>query len=326
MNHLETPRCPLRLLALGACLALIAGACDSDSGTQGTTGDVTQDATASDTAGEDTTEAADTGAPPVDDAFVDPDTSDPGSDGDTTGATADTSEADTSSPVPDATADDTTTAHDTTQPSDTADPGVCLPENCPVAQSGPIGIAITYHPSNVQPPTLQGLASGSSSPSGLHDLVAVDIYPTNAISPLLTVNITDNYDPAAGRGTNGTVTFEPDLWMIFLGLDLRFQASGFGQNFDEQVEQDLEAGGCWTISGNTLQSDLSVCASSWPDDVEMPDSAEFAYDDATGQFRLKLVLTREFMMSFVPPEYASLAGIFITGDLVLVATATRNAD
>ena len=179
-------------------------------------------------------------------------------------------EADTTAPADTAVAEDTTAPADTTGATDTAvatdttTTAACTGE-CPAASNGSIGVPITLMPGTAQPPTLTGLANGSAAPTATYELTAVDIYRYNALSPLISLGIEDNYDPNTGRGTNGATNFGTDLWGVFLNLDISLNLSAVGQTFDQELDQDIYGGGCYALSGNTIVSDLGYCAGGWPE-------------------------------------------------------------
>jgi len=257
-----------------------------------------------------------------------------------TGDTADTTEpmdtamsAETSIPV-DTNPEETTEPADTT-PADTT-PADAIDDTGPIdagpADTGPMGdadagcsaeclevepglpgVAITLQGMSVNAPVLRGIL-GQSAPLGRFELVATDVYPKGAVSSFVSLGVTD------GGSTNGAAELEADTWGVYLDLDLAVALSAFGQSFDQAARQELVGGGCYAIAGAMLESDLSHCAVGWPDDVEVPDEAEFEYDNATGVLEMKLVLSKAFLLSLVPAEYAGLAGLAITGPLALVLT------
>jgi len=276
-----------------------------DAGDDTASSGVTEDGVGGDAALTDTASAADTAvadtAPEADTAVAE-DTTQP----------ADTTVAeDTSEPA------DTTQPTDTTVAEDTSTGEECTGE-CPYASNGGIGIDLTLHDRTVQPPTLSGLASGSDYPIATYELTGVEIYQYNTFASFVSVSISDNFDANTGRGTNGTANFGDDLWAVFLNLDVTMALSAIGQNLDQEVDEEVYGGGCYTFSGNTIYSDLGYCAGGWPEGVDPPDEAEYSYDDGTYSLKLKLTFTKEFILAQVPAEYATLAGFAITGDLVLI--------
>lgn len=253
----------------------------------------------------DTRPVPDTAAPddtaPEDAAPIDADTAD--------SAPADVGPSDTNDPVEDtSTLDGGPTDASDTDATDATQ--VCTSECLEVAPGLP-GVAITLQALSVSAPTLRGVL-GQSAPLGRFELVAIDVYPKGAVPSFVSLRVAD------GGDTSGAAELEGDTWGVYLFLDLAVSLSAFGQGFDQAARQELAGGGCYSLSGAILESDLSHCATGWPEDVDVPDAAEFEYDDASGSLEMKLELSKEFLLSLVPPEYAGLASLGISGPLNLV--------
>jgi len=307
---------PLRCLLLPA-LAFAVFACDGD-----TSAGVAQDGR--DGASLDAADTSDTAAPPdavdvldtvdaldtaPDLADTTPDPVDTAPEADTTPDVADTNPADTA--PEDTTPDVADTTADTAPDTQEEVVDTC-PAECPVVDQGPTGVAITLQPRTVAAPDLKGLIDASSAPSGRFELKSIDVYQKDTVSSFVGLTITNKGDTA------GATVIEPDVWALRLLLDLQVDVNAIGQNFGTSNRSELLGGGCYTIADALIESDLSHCAASWPEGAEVPDRAEFEYDQPTGKLALKIELSKDFLLSFVPPEYAGLAGFAITGPLRLV--------
>lgn len=224
-------------------------------------------------------------------------------------ASADVGPSDTSEPIEDTSVLDADSA-DASDTGSTDTTQVCTSE-CLEVMPGLPGVAITLQALSVSAPTLRGVL-GQRAPLGRFELVAIDVYPKGAVPSFVSLRVTD------GGDTNGAAELAGDTWGVHLFLDLAVSLSAFGQGFDQAARQELAGGGCYALSGAILESDLSHCASGWPEDVDVPDEAEFEYDDASGSLKMKLELSKEFLLALVPPEYAGLASLGISGPLNLV--------
>lgn len=212
-------------------------------------------------------------------------------------------------------ADATPDTSDTAQPADTTpdtSPDPCV--DCLEVGVGPLGVTIVNE-AIAEAPTLEGLVNGSNAMSGAFELKAINVYTKGAFDGFLISGAT-----VANAGeTSGTVSFEDDRWAFFLDLDLIFNAQTVLGPNSGASRNAIQGGGCFTLADHYLRGDTSTCASGWPSGATPPDEVEFSYDANSGRFLLKVVLSREFVLSLIPPDYALIANSAIVGPIRFIA-------
>jgi hypothetical protein len=301
-------------MRLAVTIVFLSSLAISACGDPGSTSGVTDDAT--------TSELSDgvADSTPADATTADTDTAPDTSAPETTPPADATPEQDTTPAEDTAPPQDTAPPEDTTPPEDTAPPQDTTPTDTSVAcddcldpGAGPTGITITNDSSST-PPQLGGLGN-SAAMSGSYELDSITVYTKGAFDGFLVSGATveDN-----GQ-TSGTVEFDGELWGFFLDLDLTFTAQTLLGEQAGASRNMIGGGGCYTISGRNILSDTSTCAEGWPDGTEPPESVEFAHDDASGLFTLKIVLDKEFVLALVPEEYQSIASGAIVGPITFIA-------
>lgn len=299
------------------CCALSSAtiiACDSDDGPKGIAADTggsaettaTTTATVEDTSVEDTA-VADTDEP---DTTVEVDTNVPV---DTVTNTA----ADTSTPEDTTTAEDTSSPVDTTTPEVTPGCGECL-----VVGAGPTDMTLTMAPANLDPPNLTGTGAPELDPEfdqNGYEFDSVVVYTKGAFNGLLIQEATlSNNGESSGR-----VDFDGDVWGYFLDLDLHYVLdAGFLGQFDGDARESVGGGGCYSVAGVTISSETERCDSGWPDGAEPPST--FQYELGDGTLKLRITLTREFILALIPEEQRTLAESAVTGPITFIASLTAN--
>jgi len=285
-------------------LALATIACDDPGGTSGLTSDVT---VASETSQTGDVAGADTATAATDTFVAEQDTA----------VAVDTAREDTGAATE--VAQDTWVAPDT-MPTDTGAPDTVAPDTqsgcelaCPEVGPGPLGVVITNNTS-ATPPVLDGVV-GADPMAGLYALERVTVYTKGAFDGIL---ITSATVADAGQ-TSGTARFVDDHWAFYLDLDLTFTAQTVLGPQGGGSRNEIQGGGCFTIDGNDILSDTSACADGWPTGTTPPTQAEFEFDDATGDFTLKIVLTKDFVLALIPAEYQAIAEGAIKGPITFVA-------
>ena len=258
----------------------------------------------------------DTGTPGTDTAVPEPDT---------VAETPDTvTPTDTSIPVDSGSQVDTADDPDVSEPPIDAgnpedvtvtDPDVvsseCVAgEQCPVPDPGMPDVEIQTV-SGMPAPMLGGLP-----PMGGYVLTLAKIYPDSlgGGTPLMIeLQIQSN------GNTFGSAAFESAAWGVAANLDLALAIPMLSQSF--ATEQQIGGGGCFTISGVTLFSDLLECFDGDPMEVAIPDS--FDYETSPGSLKLLVVISKDTLLNAIPPEYQSIAAGLLKDDLQMVLEFTE---
>lgn len=201
-------------------------------------------------------------------------------------------------------------------PTDTGNPkpdvqsGSCVAGDwCPVPIVGLPDVAIVQKSGSA--PTL----GGGPKPEGDYELSVAEIYldSVNGGSPLpIAITVKSN------GNTFGSSRFEEEAWSVAANLDLFLSISALGQSFN--FEQEIGGGGCFTLSGNTMDSDLLECYGGDPPDVPLPDS--FQYSNSGETLRIKVTVDNSAILNAIPTEYQSLAKAFIKDDLDIILELT----
>lgn len=263
-----------------------------------------------------------------------------------TGTVADTGNpgTDTAMPEPDVVAEtpDTVVAKDTATPDDSGSPvdtgiepdvaegpvdagnpddvtttnpdvvssGCTAAQQCPIPDPGMPDVEIQ---------TVSGMPAamaGGSVPMGGYELTLAKIYPDSlgGGKPLaIELQIQSN------GNTFGSAVFETSAWGVAANLDLALGIPLLGQSFT--TEQQIGGGGCFTISGATLFSDLLECFEGDPMEVAIPDS--FDYQTSPGKLELLVVIDKDTLLNAIPAQYQSIAKGFLVDDLQLVLEFTE---
>jgi len=285
-------------------MSVCAVGCGDDTKSPGVTQDATSDSlqldgtSATDVSGADTTATTSSDTAVIEDSAIAQDTA----------VSEDTTVAQDT-----AVSEDTTVAQDTAVSEDTATAtcGECLDLG-----AGPPDITLTTKSNTVDAPTLTGLASGSAAMLGDLVLSSVDVYPKGAFNGLLVsqAELTNNGE------SSGTNTFEADRWGYFLDLDLHYNLQTIAGPFEGDARQMVGGGGCYTATSTKLTSETGRCDSGWPDDAEPPSEFQYEYSDTTGILKVKIILSKEFILGLIPSDQQAIAGAAITGPLVFIAT------
>jgi hypothetical protein len=184
--------------------------------------------------------------------------------------------------------------------------------SCIVPSPGEPDVPITL--ASGAPPNL----TGGTVSSGTFELSSIQVYADSTFSTMV-----QSVDIHSNGNTYGSLEISGADWGLSANLDMYV-----GLNIlligpiVQSTVQSLYAGGCFTISGNELQSDITECTAGWPEGVPPPDSFEFQVD-ANG-ISLLIVLTQEYLISMVPPEYQQYASLAIVGDLPILMNFESN--
>ena len=193
--------------------------------------------------------------------------------------------------------------------------GACTTATCFTLDPGPAGgTPITTHAPTVDAPTLTG--TGGSSLDGDYTLTAVDVYTKGTFNSTFvsSADISDNGE------SNGTARFADDLWGYFLNFDIHFNLQTIGGPQEGDAVKSLRGGGCFTLSGASLTTETGRCDEGWPDTVTPPSAYQISFDSTSGVAKVKITLSKEFVISLLPPDQQNLGSLAIMGPLVFVLT------
>lgn len=153
---------------------------------------------------------------------------------------------------------------------------------------------------------------GGDAPSGAYTLLSVDIFPDSLAGGeelLLEVEVTSN------GNTFGSALFENGIFSLSANLNLSINVTLLGNSVE--VDQVVDGGGCYTITGATISADLLQCAPEESNpDFELP--SEFDFEADGDSLKLLVNIDKKAIIDAIPPEFAEIAGGLITDDLLMV--------
>jgi hypothetical protein len=195
--------------------------------------------------------------------------------------------------------------------------GVCTPpSSCPgvpACLEPPLGSPdVPIAMRSGEPPVL----GGGTVRSAAFELDLIEIYADYTFSQLV-----DSVAITSSGNSYGSLEFRGADWGFEANLDLYLDIMALGMDFGQPFAQLLYAGGCYTIAGSELESDLTECGATWPEGTTPPNS--LAFESTQTGMRFLLILTRETLVASSPPSEQWAANLAIVDDLPVIFTFSR---
>jgi hypothetical protein len=204
-------------------------------------------------------------------------------------------------------------------PGDGGFSGACLTATCYALEPGTSPTPITTHDKTEDAPTLTGI--GGASLDGDYTLTAADVYTKGTFSDTFVsgATVSDN------GGSNGTARFADDFWGYYLNFDIHYDLASIAGAQEGDAVQTLRGGGCFSLSGAALSTEVGHCDEGWPDGATPPSDYEIQYDDTSGLAKVKITLSKAFVLSLLPPDSQTIGDLAITGPLVFLLSFQKDA-